>query len=177
VHGIGGVTIRDLIQTDAAINPGNSGGPLLDSTGQIIGMNTMIFSKSGSSAGVGFAVPISTIARVANQIIKHGKAEQLGLGIQVDPSQRIERRLGVRGVVVVAVPDDSPAAKSGLRGLQQTVRGLTLGDVIVGIDAAKVGDYDDLYNALDAHHAGDKVDVKVQRGDAVQTLKLEVIPL
>jgi S1-C subfamily serine protease len=177
VQGIGGVTIRDMIQTDAAINPGNSGGPLLDSAGQVIGMNTMIFSKSGSSAGIGFAVPVGTIARVVPQIIKNGKAEQLGLGIQIDPQQRIERRVGIRGVVVLAVPPGSGAAKGGLKGVTQTARGIALGDVIVGIDAQKVESFDDLYNALDAHKAGDKVDVKVQRGEDVVTLKLEVLAL
>jgi S1-C subfamily serine protease len=177
VQGIGGVTIRDMIQTDAAINPGNSGGPLLDSSGQLIGMNTMIFSKSGSSAGIGFAVPVSTIARVVPQLVKNGKAEQLGLGIQVDPSSRIERRLGLRGVVVLSVPETSPAAKAGLRGVSQTTAGVTLGDVIVAVDGAKVDDFDDLYNALDTHHPGDKVDVKVRRGDEVVTLKTEVLVL
>jgi S1-C subfamily serine protease len=177
VQGIAGVTIRDMIQTDAAINPGNSGGPLLDSAGQIIGMNTMIYSKSGSSAGVGFAVPISTIARVVPQIIKNGKVEQLGLGIAIDPAQRIERRLGVRGVIVLGVQEGGPAEKAGLRGLAQTARGATIGDVIVGIDAAKVDDYDDLYNALDTHKAGDEVEVKVRRGDGVVKLKVPVIAL
>jgi S1-C subfamily serine protease len=175
--GIGGVTIRDMIQTDAAINPGNSGGPLLDSQGQLIGMNTMIYSKSGSSAGIGFAVPVSTIARVVPQIIKTGKAEQLGLGIQIDPMRRLERRLGLRGVAVLQVSADGPAGKSGLRGIQQTPRGLELGDVIVAVGANKVDDFDDLYNALDQHHPGDKVDVKVMRGNEVVTLKLDVIVL
>jgi S1-C subfamily serine protease len=177
VQGIGGVTIRDMIQTDAAINPGNSGGPLLDSSGQLIGMNTMIFSKSGSSAGIGFAVPVSTIARVVPQIIKSGKAEQLGLGIQVDPLSRIERRMGLKGVAVIAVPEGSQAARAGLRGLVQTTQGLVLGDVIVGVGAQKVDDFDDLYNALDSHHAGDKVDVKIRRGEDAVVLKLEVIVL
>ena len=177
MQGIGGVTIRDMIQTDAAINPGNSGGPLLDSQGRLIGMNTMIYSKSGSSAGIGFAVPVSTIARVVPQIIKSGKAEQLGLGISIDPMRRLERRLGLRGVAVLAVSAESPAARSGLRGVQQTAHGRELGDVIVAIGAAKVEDYDDLYNALDQHRPGDKVDVKVARGDQTETLKLEVIVL
>jgi S1-C subfamily serine protease len=177
VQGIGGVTIRDMIQTDAAINPGNSGGPLLDSSGQLIGMNTMIYSKSGTSAGIGFAVPVGTIARVAPQIIKSGKAEQLGLGIQVDPLSRIERRIGMKGVAVIAVPEGSQAARAGLRGIAQTAQGLVLGDVIIAVGSAKVDDYDDLYNALDAHRAGDKVDVKVRRGEEVVTLALEVIVL
>jgi S1-C subfamily serine protease len=177
VQGIGGVTIRDMIQTDAAINPGNSGGPLLDSSGRLIGMNTIIYSKSGSSAGIGFAVPASTIQRVVPQIIKNGRAEQLGLGVQVDPLRRLERRAGIRGVIVLEVVSGTPAARAGLRGITQTLNGLTLGDIIVGLGDQKVDDFDDLYNALDQHRPGDAVDVKVRRGDQLVTLKMEVIAL
>jgi S1-C subfamily serine protease len=177
VQGIGGVTIREMIQTDAAINPGNSGGPLLDSSGRLIGMNTLIFSKSGSSAGIGFAVPASTIQRVVPQIIKNGRAEQLGLGVQVDPLRRLERRAGIRGVIVLEVVPGSPAARAGLRGITQTLNGVTLGDVIVGVGDQKVDDFDDLYSVLDQHRAGDMVDVKVRRGEQLVTLKMEVIAL
>lgn len=177
VQGIGGVTIRDMIQTDAAINPGNSGGPLLDSQGQLIGMNTMIFSKSGSSAGIGFAVPVRTIARVVPQIIKNGKAEQLGLGIGIDPAQRLERRFGIHGVVVVNVTPGSTADKEGFKGLTRTARGLALGDVIVSVGGAKVDTFDDLYNALDTKKAGEKVDVGILRDEKPQTLKADVIVL
>ena len=175
MQGAGGVTIRDMIQTDAAINPGNSGGPLLDSSGQLIGMNTMIFSKSGSSAGIGFAVPAGTISRVAGQIIKNGKAEQLGIGIQIDPVQRLEKRLGIRGVVVLGVPEKGPAARAGLRGIQRTPDGLLLGDVIVGIDDAKVVTFDDLYSAFDAHKAGDTAQLVIQRNDTIITVKCEIV--
>jgi S1-C subfamily serine protease len=177
VQGIGGVTIRDMIQTDAAINPGNSGGPLLDSSGALIGMNTMIYSKSGSSAGIGFAVPASTIARVVPQIIKHGRAEQLGIGVQIDPSGRIERRLGIGGVVVLSVSPGTPAERSGLIGIQSTRDGLVLGDVIVGVDDSPVKSYDDLYNALDQHTAGDKVKVKVLREGRPASYEVEVVAL
>ena len=177
VQGIGGVTIRDMVQTDAAINPGNSGGPLLDSSGRLIGMNTIIYSKSGSSAGIGFAVPVSTIQRVVPQLIKNGRAEQLGLGVQIDPQRRLERRHGIHGVVVLDVVAGTPAAKAGLRGITQTRGGLTLGDVIVGLGDQKVDDFDDLYNALDRHRAGDLVDVKVRRENQLVTLKMEVIAL
>jgi S1-C subfamily serine protease len=165
MDGIGGVTIRDMIQTDAAINPGNSGGPLLDSSGTLIGMNTAIFSKSGASAGVGFAVPVSTILRVVPQIIKNGRAEQVGLGIRIDPEQRTERRLGMRGVIVLAVDPAGPAAAAGLRGLQSTPNGIVLGDVIVGVDGTAIDDYDDLYNVLDPRRPGERVKVKVRRGN------------
>jgi S1-C subfamily serine protease len=164
VDGIGGVTIREMVQTDAAINPGNSGGPLIDSTGRLIGMNTMIYSRSGSSAGIGFAVPVQTIERVVPQLIRSGKAEQVGLGIEIDPQQRIERRLGMRGVVVITVSPDSPAKKAGLQGLTQTATGLELGDVIVAIDKKPIQNYDDLYNALDGRRIGETVVVTLIRG-------------
>ncbi len=177
VQGAGGVTIRDMIQTDAAINPGNSGGPLLDSTGQLIGMNTMIFSKSGSSAGIGFAVPVATISRIVPQIIKTGRAEQLGLGIGIDPMQKLERRLGLRGVIVLAVPPQSPGGKAGMRGITQTGRGIALGDVIVGIDQKRIETFDDFYTALDSHKPDDTVKVTVVRGDETTTMQVRVVVL
>lgn len=177
VQGAGGVTIRDMIQTDAAINPGNSGGPLLDSAGHLIGMNTMIFSKSGSSAGIGFAVPVATIQRIVPQIIKTGRAEQLGLGIGIDPMQKLERRLGLHGVIVLAVPPDGPAAKAGLRGVTRTGRGIVLGDIIIAIDEKRVETFDDLYTVLDARKPDDTVKVTVVRGEETVTLPVKVIVL
>ncbi len=177
VHGVGGVTIRDMIQTDAAINPGNSGGPLLDSSGTLIGMNTMIFSKSGAYAGIGFAVPATTIGRIVPQIIAKGHAEQLGFDIQIDPLGRLERRFGIRGVAVLAVPPDGAAARAGMRGIQQTAGGLVLGDVITGTDDQKVQDFDDLYNTLDQHPAGDTVNVRLQRQGEMLSLPMQVVVL
>jgi S1-C subfamily serine protease len=177
VQGAGGVTIRDMIQTDAAINPGNSGGPLLDSSGQLIGMNTMIYSKTGSSAGIGFAVPISTINRIVSQIVKTGRAEQVGIGVGVDPMQKLERRLGIEGVIILQVPADGPAARAGLKGLTRTWRGLALGDVIVGVDSARVAHFDDLYTALDAHKPDDTVQLVVMRGDATINIKVKLSAL
>jgi len=175
VDGIGGVEIRDMVQTDAAINPGNSGGPLFDSGGRLIGMNTAIYSKSGASAGVGFAVPVSSIQRVVPEIIRTGRAEQVGLGIRIDVDQRFERRSGIRGVIVIGVQPGSPAEKAGLRGVQTTARGVALGDVIVGIDQTVINDYDDLYNTLDRHQAGDKVKLKVKRGNSVVELETTLV--
>jgi S1-C subfamily serine protease len=163
VLGIGGVSIHDMVQTDAAINPGNSGGPLLDSSGHLIGMNTMIYSKSGGSAGIGFAVPVATIARVVPQLIRTGHAEQIGLGIQIDPSQRLEQRANIQGLIVLRVFPESPAAKAGLRGIQQDVTGITLGDIIVAIDQDRVVSYDDLYSTMDKHKAGDSVAITTIR--------------
>lgn len=175
VRGVGGVTIRDMVQTDAAINPGNSGGPLLDSTGRLIGMNTMIFSKSGASAGIGFAVPASTVSRVVPQIIEHGRAEQVGLGIRIDPQGRLARQAGVKGVVVLGVEAASPAAKAGIQGIVETARGITLGDVLVAIDGQALDDYDDLYNTLDRHRAGDRIRLKVLRQGKTRTVPIELV--
>ncbi|HKO92981.1 MAG TPA: trypsin-like peptidase domain-containing protein [Polyangiaceae bacterium] len=177
VPGDRGVTIRDMVQTDAAINPGNSGGPLLDSSGRLIGMNTMIFSRSGSSAGIGFAVPVSSIARIVPQLIKSGKSDQIGIGVVVDPDQKLERTYGVRGVLVLRVSETGPAAKAGLRGTTLTRRGIAFGDVITGIGNDPVNDYDDLYTILDRHQPGDKVKLSIVRGDQRMQVEVDLVLL
>jgi len=164
VPGAGGVSIREMIQTDAAINPGNSGGPLLSSAGHLIGMNTMIFSGSGASAGIGFAVPVQTIQRVVPQLIAHGKAVHVGLGVVIDPGGELENRLGIRGVIVHRVPTGTPASRAGLQGLDRRNHGFVLGDVIVRVEQEPVVDYDDLYNALDRFKPGDLVKIHVEHG-------------
>lgn len=164
VPGVGGVTIHDMIQTDASINPGNSGGPLLDSLGRFIGMNTAIYSQSGSSAGIGFAVPSDEISRVVTQIIQHGRVKLAGIGVlRVDPS--IARRLGVqKGVLVGEVLHDSPAYKAGILGTRWDHSGrVHVGDVIVSVNDHPVNNYDDLYNILTELNIGDKINVTVQR--------------
>jgi len=177
VDGIGGVKIREMVQTDAAINPGNSGGPLLDSTGRLIGMNTMIYSKSGTSAGIGFAVPANTIARVVPQLIKLGHVEQVGLGIDIDPAQRIERRLRIRGVVIIAARPDGPAAAAGVRGLKRTANGIELGDVIVGIDGKAIENYDDLYNELDMRKPEETIKLALAREDKKVEVPVKLVTL
>jgi S1-C subfamily serine protease len=177
VQGIGGVSIRDMIQTDAAINPGNSGGPLLDSGGRLLGMNTMIYSRTGSSVGIGFAVPAATIMRVVPQIIRTGHAEQVGLGVSIDPEQRLERRAGIEGVVALSVKPGSPADKAGIVGIEQTAAGIRLGDVIVAIDGERIRNYDDLYNAFDKRKAGDKVEITLNRQGRARKVTSEVVAL
>jgi S1-C subfamily serine protease len=177
VPGEHGVTMRDLVQTDAAINPGNSGGPLLDSSGRLIGMNTMIYSRSGSSAGIGFAVPVSSIARVVPQLLRSGKADQIGIGVMIDPNQRLERTYGIRGVLVLRVAENSPAAKAGLRGTAMARGGIAFGDIIVGIDSKAVNDYDDLYTILDSHQPGDKVKLAIVRGEQRLTINITLVLL
>jgi S1-C subfamily serine protease len=177
VPGVGGVTIRDMVQTDAAINPGNSGGPLLDSSGRLIGMNTMIYSGSGSSAGIGFAVPVAAIARVVPQIIRGGKPDRVGIGIGIDPSQSLERQYGIEGVLVIDVAEDGPAAKAGLKGAVRTRRGISFSDVIVAIDGVSIKNYDDFYNVLDRHDPGQTVKITVQRHDQRLDFKVELVLL
>lgn len=174
--GIGGVTIRDMIQTDAAINMGNSGGPLLDSAGQLIGMNTMIYSPSGSSAGIGFAVPYTAIKRVVPQIIRTGKAEQVGLGISI-VSDDVAKRNKITGVIIMSVSKGSPAEKAGLLGISETNAGIFINDIIVGIDDHPVTNYDTLYNALDTHKPGDVVKVKILRKGEPKTVSVQLTVL
>jgi S1-C subfamily serine protease len=176
MKGFGGVTIRNMLQTDASINPGNSGGPLLDSQGRLIGVNTMIYSKSGSSSGVGFAVPVETVRRVVPQIIKFGVPQRAGLGVTLVKDE-LARANGVKGVVIDTVSRGTPASRAGLRGLKRTRQGVFIGDVIVGINKFEVTDYDSLYNALDRFQAGDKVDVQLLRDDKKVSVKVELMLL
>jgi S1-C subfamily serine protease len=174
--GFGGVTIRDMLQTDASINPGNSGGPLLDSQGRLIGMNTMIASKSGGSAGIGFAVPVSAIRKVVPDVIRYGKVKRAGLGVDLI-SDEVARANGVDGVVIAKVRRGTPAAKAGLRGLKERRGEVTLGDIIVAIDSFPAKNYDQLYNALDRYKAGDTVDVTVLRGSKKMKVSLKLMQL
>jgi S1-C subfamily serine protease len=119
-----GRPITNVLQTDAAINPGNSGGPLLDSSGRCIGMNTAIYSPSGASAGIGFAIPIDTVQSIVETLIRDGKVVRPVLGISYLGSKQA-RTLGINsGVLVLDVPPDSPAAKAGLKGTRRTESGL-----------------------------------------------------
>jgi S1-C subfamily serine protease len=164
IEGVAGVTIRDMIQTDAPINPGNSGGPLLDSRGYLMGMNTAIYSKSGSSSGIGFAVPANTIRRIVEQIITHGRVKQPTLGITLLPDH-IAQRFGIEGIIIRSVAANSGAAKAKLRGTQYDQDGrLLLGDVIVAIEGKVIRSYDDLYNTLDQMQIGQAVKVDYIRG-------------
>ena len=175
VKGIGGVTIREMIQTDAAINPGNSGGPLLNSRGQLIGMNTMIYSKSGSNAGIGFAVPLSALRRVVPQIIQFGRPIRAGMGIEL-VADRVAEANNIDGLVILSVKRGSPAERAGIIGLQVGRYGPTLGDVIIEVDDDRVRRYDDFFQVLDRHKPGDVVEVKLVRDGRVRTVKIELVP-
>ncbi len=163
ISALTGRRIDDVIQTDAAINPGNSGGPLLDSAGRLIGVNTQIASPSGASAGVGFAIPVDTVNRVASQLIAHGRVERPQLGISAGNAQAL-RRAGIEGVLVMSVKEGSPAQRAGIRGTYRTEGGeLVLGDIVQAIDGRPVESVDDIYAALERHRPGDVVKVRVLR--------------
>lgn len=155
--------MEDLIQTDAAINPGNSGGPLLDSAGLLIGVNTAIYSPSGTSAGVGFAIPVDTVQRVVPQLINHGRVLVPDIGVRYAPDQ-ITQRLGLEGVMIVDIEPGGAAAEAGLRGLQRGDDGdILLGDLIVAVDGEKVSEVNELLKLLEKHEIGDSVQLIITR--------------
>ncbi|EIE21012.1 trypsin-like serine protease [Coccomyxa subellipsoidea C-169] len=166
-----GSSIGGAIQTDAAINPGNSGGPLLDSGGRVIGVNTAIYTASGTSAGVGFAIGIDTVRRVVPQLLQFGKVTRPALNIQL-ASEAVARQLKVtRGAMVQAVAPNSAAAKAGLLPTRRALSGIVAGDVITALDLRPVTKPGDLALALDDCSVGDKIVLTVQRGGP-QELKL-----
>jgi S1-C subfamily serine protease len=176
IPGYGGVRIRGMVQTDAAINPGNSGGPLLDSDGRLMGMNTMIYSESGSSAGIGFAVPVDTLRKVVPELIRTGSVQQVGIGVSLVDGALV-RRAGIRGAVIDTVIPGGPAAKAGLRGLTQGRRGAIPGDIIVGVGTDEVANYDDLYTLLDGREPGAVVTVRLRNGDRERTVRIALAVL
>jgi S1-C subfamily serine protease len=159
-----GRPINNVIQTDAAINPGNSGGPLLDSTGKLIGMNTAIYSPSGGSAGIGFAIPISTVRFIAETLIRDGQVIRPVLGISFLESRQA-RALGINsGVLILEVPEGSAAAKAGLRGTRRTESGvLEIGDIITKVGTKVIASETDLFQALEEYQPGDVVKIAVSR--------------
>lgn len=162
-------TYVNLIQTDAAVNPGNSGGALVNEAGQLIGINTLISSTSGSSAGVGFAIPVDTAVDIANQLITTGKASHPFMGVStqtIDEQTAQAYNLPVsEGAYVVYVAQNSPAAKAGL----------TRGDIITAINGQKVEAQEDVYAQVRTHKVGDKISVTYYRGDTKKKVELKLV--
>lgn len=159
--------ISGVIQTDAAINVGNSGGPLLNATGELIGVNTMIQSDTGDNIGIGFAIPVDLVKKIVPQLIQHGQVKRVGLGITILPDH-LKRNYGIRyGVVLFKVVSESPAHKAGLRGMMlDRFNRYTLGDVIVKVGDTEIRDRNDLLDAFENHHHGDQVTLEVLRDKA-----------
>ena len=169
-----GREIAGVIQTDAAINPGNSGGPLLDSAGRLIGVNTAILSKSGSSAGVGFAIPVDLVNTIVPQLIQKGRIPRPGIGIAA-ADESISARMGIRGIAIMGIEPGSAADQAGLRAfdMQQGV----MGDIIVAVDGKPVANVAQMARALEKTGIGNKAKLTVLRDNQEITVNVVVIDL
>ena len=181
IRGYNRQPIEGAIQTDASINPGNSGGPLLDSRGRMIGINAQIQSTSGSSAGVGFAIPVNIAKRIVPELIRTGSVQRPKLGIRPRDVESLGSQVQLpvsHGVLIWSVQPGGPAANAGLRGMIQTDEGdLELGDIIVSIGGERVGNNDDLYKVLNKHQIGETVSVEIYRGSRRMTLPVRLTDL
>ncbi len=174
ITSIGGRPIRDVIQTDAAINPGNSGGPLLDSSGRLIGVNTMIYSPSGASAGIGFSIPSDEVNWVVSDLIKYGEVRRPKLGVELLPPQYAQR-WDIEGAMIMGIAPGMGAEKAGLKPLEQTKDGeIIYGDIILSIDKKPVKNTNDVYLILEKYKAGDKISIKVLRDNKERDFEVEL---
>ena len=176
IDGEDGDAIQRLIQIDAAINPGNSGGPALDSAGRLIGVNTSIYSPSGASAGIGFAVPVDTVNRVVPELIAYGYYRRPTIGFVVidQISNTVVRKLGIKGVLILEVAPRSPAAQAGIQGSRLLRDGsVTPGDVLLAIDGGPVESASAIDKALDSKRIGDRVTLTLWREG--KTLQVPIV--
>ncbi|HTY98890.1 MAG TPA: trypsin-like peptidase domain-containing protein, partial [Rhodocyclaceae bacterium] len=177
IEGEGGA-VHHLVQTDAAINPGNSGGPLLDSAGRLIGVNTSIFSPSGASAGIGFAIPVDTVNRVVSEIIAYGYFRRPTIGVVINDnlSEAVTRQLGVKGALILEVEAGSPAAQAGLRGSRMARDGsIVPGDLIQAIDGLSVDSPAAMDKVMDGKNVGDRVQFRLLRDGRPMTVTLTLV--
>jgi S1-C subfamily serine protease len=162
----GSRSIKSIIQIDAAVNPGNSGGPLLNSHGQLIGMNTAIATRSGQSSGVGFAIPANLITRVVPQLMQHGRVIRPEIGIQ-------GVTLTEKGLLIRILTPDGPAARAGLRGPRVTKKrrgpigwetiDFASADLIVAVDGEPTKNADDFLGMIESKRPGDTIELTVVR--------------
>jgi putative serine protease PepD len=173
--------IDGAIQTDAAINQGNSGGPLLDTHGNVVGINSAIYSTSGSAAGIGFAIPINTAKRIASALISEGRVRHASVGVEArELTPGFADALGLpveQGLLIESVVPGSPAERAGLHGGNRMVivgmmRILIGGDVLVAINGQKVGSQLDMAVALDRTRPGDTVTIEFYRGQEHMNVRL-----
>jgi putative serine protease PepD len=174
-------TINDSIQTDAAINHGNSGGPLLNSSAEVVGVNSQIAGETGANVGVGFAVPSATVKSIANTLISSGKVEHayLGVSVQEIPAEVAGQLNAVEGVMITQVRSNTPAEQANLVGStgQKTIDGQpypTGGDVITAIDGQKMTSSEGVQQAIDAHHPGDTIQITYWRKGESKTVGVKL---
>ena len=164
-----GVPIKGAIQTDAAINPGNSGGPLLNSDGELIGVNTAIYSPSGASAGIGFSIPVDVVRFVVNDVILYGEVRRPVIRADLRQSGYVE------GLYVRTVDPDGNAEAAGIQGLAQDSRGrVIIRDVLVGINGTAIRSTSDLYLTLEKYQPGDVVTLNLVRGDTRRDVEIRL---
>lgn len=174
IKSVAGIPIRNVIQTDAAINPGNSGGPLLNTQGQLIGVNTAIYSPSGASAGIGFSIPVDVVRWVVPELISFGELRRPTLGIELAPEYLLQRA-GIKGVLILRVSENGPAEKAGILPTRRDRNGrIVLGDIITGINKDPILSYSDLVLALEKYKAGDRVTVSFLRDDKASQVEIEL---
>ena len=164
INSVAGIKIQDVIQTDAAINPGNSGGPLLNSAGQLIGVNTAIYSPNGASAGIGFSIPVDEVKWVVPDLIQFGKVRRPVLGVELVRGTAAQDRFNLEGALIMNVVIGKGADKAGMLGTTRDRQGrINLGDLIVGINEKSVKNNSDLVLALEDYQPGDEVEVEYIR--------------
>ena len=172
IESVGGVPIKDVIQTDAAINPGNSGGPLLNSRGELIGVNTAIYSPSGAYAGIGFSIPVNVVSWAVPDLIKFGKINRPTLGIE-SASERVMRQLGEEGILVLQVTPNGAAEKAGIKPTFRNKNGeIELGDIITKIDDYKIKNRNDLLLTLEKFQPNAIVEVTFLRDKKERTVEV-----
>lgn len=183
IRGTNNRTIKDVIQTDAAINPGNSGGPLLDSNGNLIGINAQIFSTSGGSEGIGFAIPVKTVKQIVNELIKHGEVLRPWLGIDgFAMNESLMASLGIpldHGIMVTGVYKNSPAFRAGIKRADKEVAlGFRVlpydGDIIYQIDNVPVATFPEILDAVAEKKNGDTVIIHLFRGKSKRTVQVKL---
>ena len=181
IRGTNNHPIEGAIQTDASINPGNSGGPLLDKYGRMIGINAQIYSRTGASSGVGFAIPVNIAKRVIPQLIQFGEVRRPKLGASLRSVEQLSRQIQLpvtSGLLVQSALPGGAAANSGIRGLSQDADGdVVLGDIIIAVDGAKMKDVDDLYRYLDKKQIGDTIQADVFRNGRTTTVPIKLTSL
>ena len=175
INSVSNRKIKGVIQTDAAINPGNSGGPLLNSSGELVGVNTAIYSPSGASSGIGFAIPVNTVKKIVPQLIQYGKVIRPTLGVNI-AADSIAYKYDIKGVIIVDVLEGTPAYRAGLKGITKGRGGrFFLGDVIYQINDKSIKNSDDLLSILESHKVGDLITIKTKRNGKTKIFRVNLI--